>query len=514
MNEDNLNSKDSLKKRYFSKLFANFFGMAMGLVTAGIVPRGLGPKVYGDFNFLSNFFNQVVSFLDMGTSTAFYTKLSQRQREFGLTCFYFYFMGIIFLIVMSSVILAFFASLQDRLWPDQKMFYIYLGAGFGIALWVVQVLNNTADAYGLTVPAEWSKVIQKALGVTVILFLYVFHRLNLGTYFYSQYLILSFLGGAFIWIMKRNGYFTKESWKLTGEQIKKYVQEFYQYSHPLFTYALVGMIVGILDRWLLQIFAGSVQQGFFGFSYHIGAIYFLFTSAMTPLLIREFSIASGNKDFTQMATLFRRYIPLLYSITAYFACFVALQSEKVIHIMAGKSYKEAVTVVTIMAFYPVHQTYGQLSSSVFLATGQTKLYRDTGIIMMLIGLPITYFLIAPKQQWGIGAGATGLAIKMVLIQFIWVNVHLYFNAKLLKLSFWRYVGHQIFSVGCLLALAAVATFGVDRILGPNKSIILSFLLSGVVYTLMVINLVYYLPAVFGTRAQDIRSIIENVKNIF
>jgi len=42
---------DSLKKRYFFKLFSNFSGMAISLVTQAIIPRGLGPKNYGDFNF-------------------------------------------------------------------------------------------------------------------------------------------------------------------------------------------------------------------------------------------------------------------------------------------------------------------------------------------------------------------------------------------------------------------------------------------------------------------------------
>ena len=77
-------STDSLKKRYFAKLSANFAGFAMSLVTEAIVPRGLGPRAYGNFSFLSNFFTQVVGMLDMGTSTCFYTKLSRRQQEFGL----------------------------------------------------------------------------------------------------------------------------------------------------------------------------------------------------------------------------------------------------------------------------------------------------------------------------------------------------------------------------------------------------------------------------------------------
>jgi hypothetical protein len=78
-----------------------------------------------------------------------------------------------------------------------------------------------------------------------------------------------------------------------------------------------------------------------------------------------------------------------------------------------------------MTFYPIHQTYGQLSSSIFYATGQTKLYSNIGIITILAGLPVTYLLIAPADKMGLNAGATGLAIKMVLLNFISVNIQVF-----------------------------------------------------------------------------------------
>ncbi len=507
----NKNNGDSLNKRYFYKLFANFIGFVIGLVTAGIVPRGLGPKAYGNFEFLTNFFSQIAGFLDMGTSTAFYTKLSQRQKEFGLVSFYLCFMGIVSLFIVGFVGIVHLTSAHKQIWPGQTMFFVYLAAGWGFLTWAIQVFNKMTDAYGLTVPAEKARILQRILGIILIIILYIFHQLNLANLFYYHYVVLFFLGGIFIWIMERRGYSIRHSWMLSWPKIKGYLQEFYHYSHPLFTYSLIGLIVAILDRWLLQIFAGSIQQGFYGLSYRIGGLCFLFTSAMTPLLLREFSIAFGNKDLPQMAILFRRYIPLLYSIAAYFACFIAIQADKVVYILGGKSYGAAVVAVTIMAFYPLHQTYGQLSGSVFYATGQTKLYRNIGVIFMLIGLPVTYFLIAPTEKMGLNAGATGLAIKMVALQFIWVNTQLYFNARLLNLSFKRYLGHQIFSVGCLLTIAYIATFSIDQIIGLNQNIIFGFILAGIVYTLLVAGIVYYLPVVFGLKRQDIQSVVRLIK---
>jgi len=367
------------------------------------------------------------------------------------------------------------------------------------------------DAYGLTVPAEKARVFQKVLGVILIVLLYISGQLSLRNYFYYQYVILFLIGAMFIWIMQFKGYSFSKGWKLSLDKLKSYSKEFYHYSHPLFVTSVAGLLVGVLDRWLLQVFGGSVQQGFFGFSYQIGTLCFLFVGAMSPLLMREFSIGFGNKDLKQIASLFRKYIPLMYAITAFIACFVAVQAAKVIYIIGGEKYSQAVIPVTIMAFAPIHQTYGQLSSSVLLAAGKTRLHRNIDIIFMLTGLPVAYFLIAPKQLWGVDAGATGLAIKTILYQLFLVNTYLFFNTKLINLNFWKYIGHQIVSVACFVLIAVFSTSCIDRVLLRNNEIImLKFLLAGFLYTSLVIALIFYFPILFGINRQDMQLLLSKI----
>jgi len=224
---------------------------------------------------------------------------------------------------------------------------------------------------------------------------------------------------------------------------------------------------------------------------------------MTSLLTREFAIAFANRDLNHIAILFRRYIPIFYSITAFISCFIAAQADKVIYIIGGKSYGAAVMPVLIMAFYPIAQTYGNLSGSVFYATGQTALYRNIGIIFMVVGLPLTYFLIAPVSKMGLDIGATGLAIKVVVLAFIAVNVQLYFNARLLRLRFWRYVGHQLLSGGCMLGTAVAVRLVLEMSPLLRDHVIVSFLLAGFFYTIIVMGVTFIQPLLFGLQRQDI-----------
>lgn len=63
--------------------------------------------------------------------------------------------------------------------------------------------------------------------------------------------------------------------------------------------------------------------------------------------------------------------------------------------------------------------------------------------------------------------------------------------------------------GCLLGIAVIAMFLVDKGLGFHDRIIISFLLSGALYTLMLMVLIYFQPIVFGLQRRDIHSLIQS-----
>lgn len=511
-------SGDSLKKRWLYKFFANVIGFGMGFITQSIVPRGLGPTAYGNFSFLSNFFTQLVSFFEMGTSTCFYTRLSQRQKERELVSFYLYFIGFVAVGVAIFVAATMITVTYPKFWPGQEVFYIYLAAGFGILTLIVFVLNNMADAYGITIMAEKIKILQKALAVLIVVLLYVFNQINLANFFYLQYAILLFLIFSFLYIMKREGHLSGQRLIIAFDKVKKYAKEFYNYSHPLFIFSFIGMFVNILDRWLLQLFGGSIQQGFFGFSFQISALCFLFAGALTPLLMREFSISYAKKDIKEMSRLFQRYMPVLLFVTAFLTCFIASQAGTIIQFMGGEKYKGSLWPVFIMAFYPIYQVHGQVCGSVFFATDETKLYCNIGIFFMLIGIPITYFLIAPKALWGLNSGAIGLAAKTMLLQILAINVLLYHNAKVLKFSIRKHLFNQVINIGLLLLFAFLASFIANLILGFSGNNVLKFFFTGLVYTATVAAVIYVFPDIFTLRKDDINDALQigfrKLNNIF
>jgi len=482
----------SLKKRYSIKLLANILSGIISAVIVAIVPKALGPIVYGQFVFLQNFFIQAIGFLDMGSSIAFFTKLSARQDKKELITFYFLFTLVVLVLISLFVFgLEYFGKTQYVL-PDIPNEYIFMGLFFGFLTWFTQIFIKISDAYALTVSVELTKIVHKVLMLLLLLYFIHYTDFSLASYFSYQYISLfSFLFVlSFLFVKKDilSGVFRFDF------SVLKISKEFIDYSSPLLVYSVIGLMAGMFDIWLLQKVSGSEQTGFYGLAYSLAAMCFLFTSAMTPLITREFSKSYEQKDLEQMRRLFFRYIPMLYSIATFFGVFISMQSDNVLDIFTDEKFKDAYLVLVIMAFYPIHQTYGQLSSSIFYATGKTKLIRNISLFTAPLGMFISFTFI-----YLLDLGAVGLAYKMIIGQVIGVNIGLYFNAKFLNFKMKYFLLHQVYTVLFFVVFGYLSSMAITI-----SSPLLSFLLSGMLYTVFVIIFTYIFPQVFATTREEIK----------
>jgi O-antigen/teichoic acid export membrane protein len=495
--------EDSLKKRYSIKLFSSIISGIIGAILVAIVPKALGPVAYGQFVYLQDFFMKVLGFLDMGSSIAFFTKLSAKHTRKELITFYFLYTIVVLIVVLLSMFTIDNLGYIDKVLPNIPHAYIYMGLFFGFFTWLTQIFIKISDAYALTVSVEMIKIGHKIVSLGLLLYFVYFIDFDLHNYFYFHYIALISFLLLLIWLFVKKDIFTKKLFKIQNLQFKMIAKEFMEYCHPLLAYSLIGLVVGFLNIWMLQTYGGSTQTGFYGLAYSLAAICFLFTSAMTPIITREFSKAYGEDDIKKMKKLFYRYIPMLYSLAAYFGIFISMQSDNVLAIFTDEKFKDASMVLMVMAFYPIHQTYGQLSNSIFYATGQTTLYRNIAFFTQPLMLLLSYVLIVQFDL-----GAIGLAVSMLTTQFIGTNIGLYFNAKFLDLDLKYFISHQLYSIGFFVVLAYMSS----NIFNMNSTI-LEFLVAGTLYTFFVIISTYIIPQVFATNRDEIKHYLMKVKYV-
>ncbi len=442
-----------MRRRYGYKLGAGLLGAPLNFGIQLMATRALGPAGYGSFSFLSGFFNDVISFFDSGTSTGFYAKLCARPAEQTLIVFYWRFLAAVSLALVGLTAVVITSGGLDRFWPGQAPLWIALALLNALSTWGLNVAGKILDAYGLTVQAERARLISRVFGFVLVAGLFAAGGLLLPTYFIALCSVA--VVQLFVWEHKarRAGRHMFPSGGVSGTQTRAYGREFWSYSSPLLTYAFIGMVAGVADRWMLQRFAGAAEQGFYGISSQVGAVCFLLTSAMVPLISREFAQAHAAGDLGRMRSAFENYIPKFYEITCIISVFLSFHARDVAILAGGPQFAGAGAAMALMCLAPIHQTYGQLSGAVLYATGETRLYRNIGVSVLLLGLLMNVALLASPSEGGLGLGAEGLAIKWITIQFIGVNLQLWFNARLLGLSFPRLLARQLFPVAVLFFVA-------------------------------------------------------------
>ena len=238
---------------------------------------------------------------------------------------------------------------------------------------------------------------------------------------------------------------------------------------------------------------------------------FLFVSAMTPLVMRELSIAWGQKDREAMARLLTRFAPLLYVVAAYFSCFTLAEGPALVNIFGGAEFTAAILPVQIMALYPLHQAYGQLAGSVFHATGRTRVLRNIAALECVYGFATAWFLLAPPELLGLNLGAVGLALKTVCVQCLTVNLYLWLASRFIPLNFRRNLAHQIWSLAALALLAfACRQLTIDLGFGDLDSFG-RFFISGVLYSLLCLVLCLAVPQMLGLSRRELRELFIRLK---
>lgn len=514
----------SLKKRFAFKLIANVIGVLLGLVTMAFVPRALGPEQFGRFEFITNNFKLIFDTLTLQVPVAYFNWVSRKGHKestdlsSGLTLYFSLGITMLFGLVIGA---AQAGGWHALLWPEVPPVYLWDAFAFTAIVFFYQLLVYLSDGKSLTVGLEKVRLLQNVLKCLALVALVLLGLMDLHTYFWAQIAVVGVTALlSAVWLNRQGAWRAPalRPWTFPREQIKRYLAFVVEYARPLTILMLCGFLFLYFDRWFLQLIGGASQQGFFGLSDRLGQIAFIFTGAMTPLLTREFALAHEEQNRERLLALFER-IRLFLFIAAVISCFLSVQSDAIVALIGGEKFKGAVVPITLMALYPIHQTFGQLSGSLMVATGQTGLYARIGVIMMVVSLPITYFCIAPASFVipGLALGATGLALKMLIWQFLGTNVQLYCNARYLRIPFSRWLVLQAALITTVYAVAygstlAAAWLDTSALVLAASSLFsevvathaVRLVLSGIIYIVAVTVLFLSVPGLAGVSRAEIK----------
>ena len=445
----------------------------------------------------------------MKASTCLYVKLSQNKEDKYIIPFYSLFsIAIIVLLFIGTWIITSSRSIMNFLLPDQEILFVYMAVGLTVIMFIQEQLSKIMDSYGFTVFCEKNRLYMKIVNLLLIIVFFYFITLNMEIYFSLNMISWGLFIVIILYYFKKiNVVFFPAKDSLV---IKEYAKEYSRYCAPLVIYVIIAFFSEYFDRWILQKYGGSIQQGFYAFAFNISNISIIAVSSIFILFTRELSVSFGKKDIPSLAKLFDAYVPSLYMFVAYLSCFFFFQADNIISIFGGESYKNASSSLKILSLYPLVLTYSMMSGSVIYATERTKIFRNLSVILSPLGALTSILLISPIA--GMNMGAAGLGIKNLSFEFISVVIILFINARYLNISFKKYFYHLIYIPAIMICIALFSSRIVQLFGFIKFGILLSVFMFGILYSIMSMSLVYCCPSLIFRNRRDMFDIVRLIKS--
>lgn len=502
----------SVQSRFKATIIANVLRSGLSFITGLLIARGLGPEQYGNFVFLLGSFVALRQLLDMGTSSAFYTFISQRPRPLPFILSYFGWQGLQFVLPVMAI-----GLLMPQIWVDQ----IWLGQNRGLILlsfvavflqqWAWQTLVKIGESSRLTRRVQGMNAGIATVHLVLVVIFWKLASLSVYLLFsliIAEYLLALFASYFFIWHDRARNIITEKS----EFAFRTMLNEYGIYCAPLVIYSWVGFAYEFADRWMLQRFGGAAEQGFYAIGYQFAAISLIATTSILQIFWKEIAEAQERKNIERVKILYHKVSRLLFMFSAIISGFLIPWSKDIISVTLGTAYIAAMPALAIMFLYPVHQSIGQIVGTMYYATGKTKPYSIIGIVFMLTSIPVAYLVLAPTDAWipGFALGSSGIAMKMVVLQLIFVNVSAWWISKMYGWKFdWMY---QVIGLGGAVLAGWLAYVSVAAATsGMQLHIFLGGGLAFVLYALLVVGMIWAMPWLVGMERTEIREFIRRMR---
>lgn len=495
---------NTVKVRFLNSFFANIFRSIISLITGLLIARWLGPSEYGRMSYLIISFTAFRTLLDMGSSSAYFTFLSQRQRSKKFVSLFWRWIGIQFIFLLVLVGLMFPSSLINDIWKGESRSLVILALiTTFVQLTVWPIASQMAEANRKTVAIQKLNTLVVIFHLIVLLALWIFGKLVLPAIF----LALFFEWSIASWIAAKMYRSTNESEpESSSNELDSSVsvfKEFYKYCLPFIPYAWFSFAHDFADRWMLQKWGGAKEQAYYTISYQLATISLIATTSVLRIFWKEIAEANYNNDKVRVKQLYLRISRGLYFIAAISAGAFIPWTAELINIMLGAQYKGAYSTMLLMFVYPVHQTIGQIGGTMLMATGKTLVQVKLGIGFMIISIILVYFMLAPSNALipGLGLASGGLAWKMVIMQLIQVNILILVLSKLFDWNYdWQF---QIYGLGTTVIIGMLIKYFIIDFFAVSS--IVSIFIFAVLYMTTIGIIVYIRPNISGLTNLDIEA---------
>lgn len=438
------------------------FILVITLYTSRVILNVLGIDDYGIYNVVAGIVT-MLSFLSSAMSSATQRFISyelgkNNQDRLSIvfkTCLLSYFIIIVFIIIISETIGVWFLNYKINIPPDRlsAAHWVLQSAliSFVFSIASIPYMANIIAHEKMSVYAALS-ILEATLKLSILFFLDTIHFDKLKLY--SIYIVIvSFIIFTLYYLVNRINYsFTKYSF--TWNKIVFF--EIFSYTGwNLFgNIAAVGVNQGI--NIILNIFFGPVINAARAISAQLNSAVYSFISslqvAVTPQIVKSYASNEIDrmKQLVFMSAKYSCFLVYLISLP------ILLKTEIVLNWWLGSVPDYTVDFVKLTLIDSIIISISSSLMSAFQATGRIKAYQLIVGMMILLNIPLSYYLLS----YGFNPNSVFMVIIVISIITLFIRISLL--NKISKSIINGFYTDVIFRIILVIATSSLPVIAIEK----------------------------------------------------
>ena len=492
--------------RYIYTLISTIGRIALAVITSIILPNAIGPRAMGTIAFGQTIVQTLRGVFDFNISSTFFNISASKRQSGGVTRLLLRIIFFQIIISLLILILLCFTIAGNEIIQGTPFLVLILLLGIEWTLYLTNLSNQLGDAKGIS---KWPQIlilVSNSIMTLIIIALAIMKTLTVSTYLVTTFTFGLLNCVSVMTFLYQTNYDT--IWMKVGkENLKSLLKATIKISIPLTIASYYGMGIEFFEKFLIQYKYGPEEQSYFYIANKWAAIIIIFLSSSMQIFWQSLVKNIADGDLKKAGETYLRLDGLLFYIVITLALAWSFIGKEMLTFLLGKDFENAGKILVVMAFYPVAQVFGQIGTTVAVASGRSKEFMMMNIITGTVGLIISYFLLVSKNSYipGLELGSFGLAIKTAIYGLVAVQPITYLNCRYLSISYHKIMFQKIKIFLSLFIILLMLTV-IGNLFLPFVSVILESMAKAIFFVFAAGILLFMRPAFCGLNENDLNRI--------
>lgn len=355
---------------FLIKVVSAIISLFVGVVVGVLVPRSVGPEVYGEYSYVISISIFILQLLLLEVNFAYMSLRSNKSYDSSdINSLYFLYLSI--LIILYSL---FFVFLDFGGFEYLDVIDVYLVAIVALLIFLQQRFIEFSDFAGWVGLIERWRIATKLILIIFLGGLFVYSNILMHTF-----LLISCISYSLFFLVAIK---LRLKWhRPPFRNIIDISTLALKFILPLAPVALLASVAAFLGKYYLQHSGGVIQQGYYAVAFSIALLPLPVVSGLVALVVRDMS-----DDGCQVFEIYSSWHKLLSYFYFYWFLLLLLFPSELLVFLLGVEYLGASRALQFLALFSFLHVNSLLNRSLLVLHDRRKLYSIVNFSVLMLSI--------------------------------------------------------------------------------------------------------------------------------